>query len=50
MRIARRFFSGLAASGWFKQITDQTYTAEQIADACRYVETEQDIGSVIITF
>ena len=28
---------------------DRTYTLEQIVDAYRYVETQQKVGSVVIT-
>lgn len=42
-------FGDLMRSGRFRPVIDRTYTLPGIAEADRYVETGQKIGSVVIT-
>ena len=42
-------FGDLMRSGRFRPVIDRTYPLPEIAEAYRYVETGQKIGSVVIT-
>ena len=41
--------AALVESGDFRAVIDRTYPLDEIADATRYVETEQKVGNVLIT-
>jgi NADPH:quinone reductase-like Zn-dependent oxidoreductase len=44
-----RHFKNLIESGEFRPVIDRTYSLDRIVDACRYVETGQKTGSVVIS-
>ncbi|MBL7717079.1 MAG: NAD(P)-dependent alcohol dehydrogenase [Bdellovibrionales bacterium] len=43
-----KYFAELAEAGKLKPVIDRTYSADQIVEAYRFVETEQKIGSVVV--
>ena len=42
------FLKGLIETGRFRPVVDRSYPLEQVAEASRYVETEQKVGNVIL--
>ena len=43
------FLAGLIEAGRFRVVVDRTYPLEEVVEAHRYVDTEQKVGSVILT-
>jgi NADPH:quinone reductase-like Zn-dependent oxidoreductase len=44
-----RYLKELVDAGEFRPVVDRCYAMEQVVEACRYVETEQKVGNVILT-
>ncbi len=43
------FLQELMEAGAYRPVIDRTYPMEQVIEACRYVETEQKVGNVVLT-
>ncbi len=43
------FLQQLIEAGKYRAVIDRRYPLEQVADAARYVETQQKIGNVALT-
>jgi NADPH:quinone reductase-like Zn-dependent oxidoreductase len=44
-----QYLKELVDAGEFRPVVDRCYSLEQVVEACRYVETEQKVGNVILT-
>ena len=44
-----RYLKELVENDEFRPVVDRCYTMQQVVEACRYVETEQKVGNVILT-
>ena len=43
------FLKGLMEAGQYRAVIDRRYPLADVAEACRYVETEQKTGNVVLT-
>ena len=43
------FLSGLMEAGQYRAVIDRRYPLADVVEACRYVETEQKTGNVVLT-
>jgi NADPH:quinone reductase-like Zn-dependent oxidoreductase len=43
-----RYLKELVENNEFRPVVDRSYTMQQVVEACRYVETEQKVGNVIL--
>ena len=46
---ARQFINGGLAEGSFKPIIAKTFPLEEIVEAHRYLESNQQIGKIVVT-
>jgi NADPH:quinone reductase-like Zn-dependent oxidoreductase len=44
-----QYLKELVDAGKFRPVVDRSYPMQQVVEACRYVETEQKVGNVILT-
>jgi NADPH:quinone reductase-like Zn-dependent oxidoreductase len=44
-----QYLKELVEAGKFRPVVDRCYPMQQVVEACRYVETEQKVGNVILT-